>query len=377
VRLSKRSGTFLPTDAQHHLLRAALLRDGRSVAQSLAAWTAGVALDDVDLGSLRLLPLLYTNLRRHGIGYESMPRLRGLYRKSWLRNRIVFEHGMRALRSLGQAGIDSILLKGAALAIAAYEDPAQRPMEDIDVLVRREEFARAARRLEDVGWRPVVEIGEAYFAFRHSVGFRNGPGELDLHKSPFRDAFPPEVERGFWAASTQTTLDGEAVRVLAPADQLLQVCAHASLCNASIPPIRWAADAWSVLAAAGEGFDWDGLVDRAERLSCSFILLRCVEYLHEGLCVDVPSDTLRILRGRSTIRSRIALRLANAEGRTQYVHLLLRWARLVFDGSLRSVPRRLRHLRPFLRAQYRLPPGMTLARFAMTRILRGPSSRRR
>jgi Uncharacterised nucleotidyltransferase len=378
VRLSKRGGTFLPTVAQHHLLRAALLRDRQSVVRSLGEWGARVAIDDVDFGSLRLLPLLYTNLRRHEIGHESMPRLRGLYRKSWLRNTVVFEHGLRALRSLRAAGVDSILLKGAALSVV-YEDPAQRPMEDIDVLVRSGELLRAIDRLEEVGWRPVLEIGdpEAFFAFRHSVGFRNGVGELDLHKAPFRESFPPELEDGLWSASEPTTIDGEEVRVLAPADQLLQVCAHASLRNANIPPIRWAADVWFVLAAAGVGFDWDRLVEQAGRLSCSFVLLRCLAYLRDGLDVDVPADALLALRGDSTLRNRVALRISNAEGRANYLHLVLRWTRLLLDGSLRDVPRRLRDLRHSVRAQYRIPPGTTIGRFAMTRLLRSPNSRRR
>jgi hypothetical protein len=42
-------------------------------------------------------------------------------------------------------GIDALLLKGAGLAYSAYEAPVERPMGDIDLLVRPEVAERAWR----------------------------------------------------------------------------------------------------------------------------------------------------------------------------------------------------------------------------------------
>ena len=54
-----------------------------------------------------------------------------------------------ALQSLAGAGIPTLLLKGAALAVASYPDPGSRTMEDVDILVPLEDADRALDALID------------------------------------------------------------------------------------------------------------------------------------------------------------------------------------------------------------------------------------
>ena len=50
----------MPNETQELLLHAALCQDARAQAY-LHAWSAAVDLDAIDLGSFRMLPLLYVN----------------------------------------------------------------------------------------------------------------------------------------------------------------------------------------------------------------------------------------------------------------------------------------------------------------------------
>ena len=54
----------------------------------------------------------------------------------------------RLLRAFGDAGADVLLIKGAHLAYSVYADPALRPRNDTDILVRpgHEHAARRPRR---------------------------------------------------------------------------------------------------------------------------------------------------------------------------------------------------------------------------------------
>src|SRR5438045_176393 len=52
-----------------------------------------------------------------------------------------------ALDVLGSASIPVILLKGIAYAGSVYPDPADRPMSDIDLLVRSSDISSAERAL--------------------------------------------------------------------------------------------------------------------------------------------------------------------------------------------------------------------------------------
>jgi hypothetical protein len=56
------------------------------------------------------------------------------------------------LVAFANAGLRTILLKGAALAHLIYPDPGQRPMVDVDVLVDRSDLAQAAEVLRRLGF---------------------------------------------------------------------------------------------------------------------------------------------------------------------------------------------------------------------------------
>ena len=348
IRLQKKPGTFLPTPEQHQLLRASLLHDPPSVRASFEAWKSLVHIDRIDQGAMRLLPLLYRNLQRAGVDDPLLPRLKGVYRQVWFRNQLILGHGQRALRALADAGIPAIALKGAALVQTVYAQPALRPMEDYDLLVPRDQFARAVKVLLDGAWefQPPLADPEPHFVFQHAVGFRrDGGGELDLHWTAMglaRDGFP--------------STDG----VLAPADQLLQICTHATRFNPDIPPIRWVADAYLLLARGS--FPWDEMVELARERGLSLVMLRSLEYLRDGLEMSVPDDVMRVLARQTNVRERIALALRNARGRRVYVQFFVDWM-----GNVRSL-RQLLLLPRFLRSYCRVGSSAELLRLIAARL---------
>jgi hypothetical protein len=350
IRLQRKAGTFLPTLEQHHLLRASLLRDVASVHESFERWKSLVHIDAIDQGSMRLLPLLYRNLKRLSIDDPLMPRLKGVYRQVWFRNQLILEHGQRALRTLSTANIPATVLKGAALIETVYEEPALRPMEDFDVLVSREHFRRAVEAMLAADWvfHPPLFDPEPHFVFQHAVGFRrDGGGELDLHWSAM--GLPMDFSIG----------------PLTPADQLLQICTHATRFNPDIPPIRWAADAFLLLANAP--FPWDALVERARARRLSLVMLRALEYLRDGLEVAIPENVMTSLACQIRIGERLALGLRNAGGRLVYVQFLVDWMQHAFVDTI-GAPRRMLLLPRFLRSYCRVGSTTALLRLMTARL---------
>lgn len=355
IRLQRKAGTFLPTLHQHHLLRASLLGDPVPVRESFDRWKSLVPIDAVDQGSMRLLPLLYRNLKRLGIDDPLMPRLKGVYRQVWFRNQLVLEHGRRALQALSAAGIPAIVLKGAALVETVYDEPALRPMEDYDVLVPREHFRRAVGVMLAGNWtfHPPLADPEPHFVFQHAVGFRReGGGELDLHWSAV--GLPMDFSIG----------DPEA-RMLTPADQLLQICTHATRFNPDIPPIRWAADAFLLLASAP--FPWDALVESARARRLSLVMLRSLEYLRDGLDAAIPADVMATLSRQVRLSEHLTLGLRNTGGRLVYVQFLADWLQHAFVDVI-GAPRRLLLLPRFLRSYCRVPTTGALLRLMTARL---------
>lgn len=74
-------------------------------------------------------------------------RLKKEYQWSLARNMILFDELGRVLEAFNEAGIDVIVLKGAALAQTIYPDIALRPMGDVDLLVKKEGLEKAENLL--------------------------------------------------------------------------------------------------------------------------------------------------------------------------------------------------------------------------------------
>ena len=123
-----------PTPNQELLLRAALLDDAQAI-PAWEQWQQTVDFTEIDHRSQKLLPLVYHNLTRLDVSGPLIERSKGYYRLTWYKNHLQFHHMAVVLHDLHQAGIPTLLLKGAAMAVYYYRDPGLRPMEDFDLLV--------------------------------------------------------------------------------------------------------------------------------------------------------------------------------------------------------------------------------------------------
>lgn len=138
-------------------MQAALMNGGDAVA-AWKEWQSGVDLEDqLDQGSFRLLPLLYTNLKQQGVDDPLMGKLKGIYRQAWSKNQTLFHEMSRVVKFLQDQGIQTMLLKGAPLSLLYYRNNGARPMADIDVMVHRNQVLQAYRLLINAGWtRPFL-----------------------------------------------------------------------------------------------------------------------------------------------------------------------------------------------------------------------------
>src|SRR5579871_124220 len=123
----------LPNATQLRLLRLVLSPSLNR--DALDAWTASVDLRTLDGGSVRLLPGLYQRLNEAGIDHPWLPIMRGWYRRSLYRNRLIIHRGLDLVGALESRGVRTLLLKGCPLVALYYKDPGTRPMGDFDLLV--------------------------------------------------------------------------------------------------------------------------------------------------------------------------------------------------------------------------------------------------
>jgi hypothetical protein len=307
-RLARALRSPWPAGLHADLLGAALLT-GEPALAAWRAWRAHAVLDGIDQASFRLLPLLYRNLERLGVDDDLMPTLRGIYRRAWVANQVLLRRLSGVLTTLHDAGVPTMVLKGAALADQAYRDAGARPMADLDVWVPAAEFPRAFGVLVGAGWTDRREESAEcaadpvlYRSRNHAVGLRTVADRsdvLDLHQDIFRlywQYHVPVPEARFWDAAEPCSFEGVATRRLAPHHQLLHVCFH-GLQSQPLPTIRWVADVDALVRARAGDLDWDALLADARELSLVDALRDALLHVAETYGTPVPAPVLASLRG--------------------------------------------------------------------------------
>jgi hypothetical protein len=133
--------------------------------------------------------------------------LRVMYACSALRSRALQAQLCTVLCALRERGIPVIVLKGAYLAEAVYDDGALRPMSDLDLLVPVEALSATEQLLVELGYGPVprpdVEATRAWC--HHLVPFRKqGAASVEIHWTIERPGSPFRIDvGGFWERASR------------------------------------------------------------------------------------------------------------------------------------------------------------------------------
>ena len=315
-----------PTELERLLLRAALLEGPEAV----EAWERSkhVAEDvkRLDKATYRLLPQLYRNLERLGVEDPLMGTLKGVYRHSWYCNQRLFHEAGDSLRALADGGVETMVIKGAALSTLYFRDPGSRPMEDLDLVVRRDHVHDALRLLKEAGWRDEhTSPIELRLRVEHGTELEDARGrQVDFHWSPLWENVP---EGGFWDRSVPFEFGGVEARALCPTDELF--CAIVHGLGWFPAPVGWISDSVTIarFAGEGEGIDWEGMAERAVAWSLTARLDAGLSLLAKDFDVPVPDAVLERLREAPRPRPERAAERALLRGQQRGLPLVLHWDR--------------------------------------------------
>lgn len=209
----------------------------------------------------------------------------------------------RVLRALRTAGLRPVLLKGAHLAYAVYDDPVERTMSDFDLLLREDELDRAERCLAREGYRAGAggDHGEAHQHHHRLPLLRDGCHPVELHWT----LAPPDRGAaidldGLFARARPLRAAGEPADGLAPEDLLLHLALHGVVVHAFDHGLRPLLDVRALLGRPDLALDWETLWQRADRwhIARPVALLLCLARREAGAALpggvaprlQVPED---------------------------------------------------------------------------------------
>lgn len=274
-------------------------------------------------------------------------------------------------------GIDVLLLKGAGLAHSAYARPTERPMGDIDVLVREDEAQRAWELALADGWARRRDVPEerSYADHQHLSPLEDGDGlqiGLELHTALFTPQAPfvlPAAQ--MWQSARRIMVGGQPAYVPSPEDQLLHAALHFAWSHEMMfGGFRTLRDVERIVGASA--VDWPTLVRKARAArgaTCCYWTLRLARDLAG---VQIPADVLSQLQPRLPKRVLRGLTWYYAEHALPNPDLIVSSVSLTRAmWTLGVRPRTQGHgrSRPWLDTEewVRVPGGMRNARTSATR----------
>lgn len=286
----------MPNALQRRLLRVAIL-DNDTARREWAEWRRGGGdLDALDYPAQAVLPLIYRRLTVICVDDPDMARLKGIYRHRWCENVDALRLARPVLSLLAGAGIGTMVFKGAALMIAYGRGPGERPMGDVDIVVKPGDAHRALELLLEAGYKSSYGF-EPFGALRVRRSLNlSAPGtegmEVDLHWSTLPG---PDAGDGVFHRARPARLLGVPTLVPSPTDLLLSVITHGT--NWYPQPVRWVLDSCYLLSWVPEEIDWDLLAQRARHHHYAWQVGLALEALERDYGASIPPGASRSLSG--------------------------------------------------------------------------------
>jgi hypothetical protein len=274
-----------PAPLQERVLLAAFAPDN----EARSAWDSLGALElRADRLACGFLPLA---CRRWSASESPVRELgRRIQLTAWSRNQERMLGLAAVLEAFERRGVESMLLKGAALLLGYYGDFGLRAMGDFDLMIREADLEPAAGALQQAGWVAEGGMAPAEVArrvrVRHACHFHTpGGAECDLHWRPVHRCHAPGITRMFWEAAETAAVHGHAVKIPCAADLFFHACVHGAQWDWT-PQVRWVADALTVYHGAA-ALDPERLGRLGALSELRVALLETLAYLEERFRVDV------------------------------------------------------------------------------------------
>ncbi len=240
---------------------------------------------------------------------------------------------MHALAELAgafeRAGVELMVLKGAALQVLVYERPDERAMCDLDLMVRPRDLDRALAVMQQAGWRrsQVLMRDDFFPRFYYEAEFTRGtaaPVTVDLHIRPFRTLRYARTvsDDALWDSARSLSLGGASVRVPDHAGMLLHLAVHWAIHGCG--GVKWRVDLWRYVERYGGEMDWGRLVRDARAWRLTLPLGRALAAaVGEGAAM-VPTEVWVALRNTKTNwRDRLAIAQAPRDNSHPLAHVVV------------------------------------------------------
>ena len=240
--------------------------------------------------------LLETHDRAGLVGAEALARLDAVRRRLRADNLLLLARADEALDRLAAAGVTPIALKGLDLLERVYPGVDLRTMDDVDLLVRREELGAALAALEAGGFAlPPEPVRTHYVRSSHHLPLESpGPQPVDfeLHWNLVQERRYRVDPGELFERAQPFELDGRRLLRLDDADLAAHLLLH-HFTHYFDRRLKWAIDL--ELVNRREALDWEAVVGRLGAWGATVAGGAAVRHLRKTVPQVVPPAVARAL----------------------------------------------------------------------------------
>jgi hypothetical protein len=248
-----------------------------------------------------IAPFLYFRLKQAGfkmsIPAHILNELQGAYHQNAARNLLVLHETKNAVKKLNTQNIPVIILKGAFLADAVYDNPALRMMSDLDILIPLSNIQDALEVFYDMGYYRLYPPWEET-AYNVTLALGEGSIPLEVHwelSSIANDQTLPIS--AIWENTIKKTHMGAEILAMEPINLLIYLCHHAAIMHLYALGIRTLCDVDVVIRKYASELDWMIIASRARewglQRAVALTLRLCWQYLETPM-PEIALEQLKI-----------------------------------------------------------------------------------
>jgi hypothetical protein len=216
----------------------------------------------------------------------------------------------RVTRLLATEGIGCLHLKGAPLAVRAFNDVATRDSRDIDILVETKHAERVDGILVKAGsqrQKPVSRLAALprtlHMRYAHEYVYTSAAGltvEIKTRLQPARGLLPLDAG-DLMRRATEVEVAGICFPVLPEADEFMYLCVHGA--RHVWYRLKWLADIAALLANCEDPLAVE-TVEVARRLGVLVPVLEGFDLAHSWLGAPVPGEIIAQARSNAAVKRR-------------------------------------------------------------------------
>jgi hypothetical protein len=204
------------------------------------------------------------------------------------------------VEKLEDLGIPTIVLKGPATGVSAYDDPSLRYFADIDLMVRGVDVSTARDLVIELGFEPRYERSSERGLVNagHALEFKSHALKVELHTELLsRYLRVPFATSEVWETSRLVRCADREIRVLAPYVELVFLAAHGA--KHEWTSFRWICDVAQLVSRLSAD-DITRVLELSGRLHCRKVLGLSLQLVRDTFDLDLPVELENARRAYDT-----------------------------------------------------------------------------